>query len=192
MITLIIATASLLLLQRQGIVSIEFHHLWGLTDAISWLTDNLRLSLIAFALLIVWYVVVLFQLSARLATKSDFIAVQQSEQRIDTIVALVFGVGVIWTAIGMRGALIFALGDGANVVDQNAAVVLNRLVSGGMLVALSSTIAGGLIGYAMRLIKQLLLGRKLALCYQRAQDLQLKKLADYLADALSVPGPRNA
>lgn len=182
---IIVATGSILALQQLGIVAIDFERFGELKYALEWLYDNLGLSMIAFLLLIVWYCLSLGRLATCLRSKASIDVVQHLEQRVDTIVALVFGVGVIWTAVGMRSALMYALGDGAEAVDQSAAVVLDRLVSGGMLVALSSTIAGGVLGYAMRIIKQLALGGELANSYQAAHHEQLQQFAELLADSMS-------
>jgi hypothetical protein len=87
------------------------------------------------------------------------------EQVLDLCASLFFGIGVIWTAIGMRGALLFALGD--ELGDGQALAVLERLVDGGILLALSTTIVGGIGGYLMRALKSLLLGGRLTALYLR-------------------------
>jgi len=189
---IIAVTGSVLALQQLGIVAIDFERFGELKNALDWLFDNLGFSLIAFLLLVVWYCLSLSRLATCLSNAASIDTIQHAEQRVDTIVALVFGVGVIWTAVGMRGALMFALGDGADAVDQSAAVVLDRLVSGGMLVALSSTIAGGVLGYAMRIIKQLTLGGELANSYQRAHHAQLHEFADLLAESIVRRGVSRA
>lgn len=81
---------------------------------------------------------------------------------------LFFGTGVIWTAIGMRGALLFALGDVDATIQQGAFAVLKRMVDGGILLALSTTIFGGIGGYLMRVCKSILLGAALQEQYDRA------------------------
>jgi len=57
---------------------------------------------------------------------------------------LFFGVGVVWTAIGMRSALLSALGglDQSAAAELGAFEILRRLVDGGILLALSTTIVG--------------------------------------------------
>ena len=45
--------------------------------------------------------------------------------------------------------------------------VLQRLVDGGILLALSTTIVGGIGGYLMRTVKSILLGRELNALYIR-------------------------
>ncbi len=73
-----------------------------------------------------------------------------------------FGVGVIWTAVGMESALVQALdgvGHGPEAAGLSASGLLERLVNGGLLLALSTTIFGGVFGYLFRLLKVVLLGR---------------------------------
>ena len=94
--------------------------------------------------------------------------VMRREQLLDLCASLFFGIGVIWTAIGMRGALLFALGDTSQVTADSGMAVLQRLVEGGILLALSTTIVGGIGGYLMRAGKQLLYGRQLAALYLEA------------------------
>ncbi len=184
-VTLIVVAAAVLLLERYGFISIQTERFGELRHGLQWLITNLGLSLFAFALLIVWYLAAMARLGRSLSSGAPLAEVQQAEQRVDTIVALVFGVGVIWTAVGMRGALTFALGGGAVAIDQSAAVVLNRLVSGGMLVALSSTIAGGVLGYSMRVIRQLSLGSAISARYQLAHQEQTRQFAAIVADAMT-------
>ena len=96
--------------------------------------------------------------------------VVRHEQLVDLCASLFFGIGVIWTAIGMRDALLFALGDPGGAASQGAFAVLQRLVDGGILLALSTTIVGGVGGYLMRAFKSVLLGRQLAELYMRTAD----------------------
>ena len=102
------------------------------------------------------------------------------EQLIDLCASLFFGIGVIWTAIGMRGALLSALGDTDDAAALGAMGVLQRLVDGGILLALSSTIVGGAGGYLMRAMKHVLFGRQLTALYMRtsalSQDANLEVL----------------
>ena len=65
--------------------------------------------------------------------------------------------------------------------------MLQRLVDGGILLALSTTIVGGVGGYLMRVIKTVLVGAPLRRCYAeagRAQGVrisaQLAAIEDYL------------
>ena len=62
---------------------------------------------------------------------------------------LFFGIGVIWTAIGMRSALIVGLSDldSAMAAQLGSFEILRRLIQGGILLALSTTIFGAVGGY---------------------------------------------
>ena len=89
---------------------------------------------------------------------------------------LFVGIGVIWTAVGMRSALQAALGDpGAALVDT-AGSVLQKLVDGGILLALTTTIVGGVGGYLMRLGKTMVVGAPLQEYYDRANRYEVREL----------------
>ena len=93
--------------------------------------------------------------------------VGQADHLSDVWTSVFFGVGVIWTAIGMRGALVQALAGDA---DPGGGVeVLERMVDGGILLALSTTIFGGVGGYLMRVWKTLTVGSELKRYYEREQ-----------------------
>ena len=141
---------------------------WTLAEALDWAYRNLGLSLPVFAVVLGLYVRSLSRLRRRVARGASLDAVAHAEQLTDTWTSLFFGVGVIWTAIGMRGALLYALGDPAASVDDGAFAVLQRMVNGGILVALSTTIFGGIGGYLMRVVKTLTVGAALRRYYEAA------------------------
>ena len=70
----------------------------------------------------------------------------QLDHLTDIWTTLFFGTGDIWTAIGMRSALIFALGDRDVALQDGAFAMLERMIDGGILLALSTTIFGGIGG----------------------------------------------
>ena len=151
-----------------SIVSVpDIHRVLG------WAYDNLRLSIIPFGLVFVSYVYALLKLN-HLLEIGDVSPVQinQSEQMADLAINVFFGIGVIWTAIGMRSALLEGLGglDAASAARQGAFSILKRLVDGGILLSLSTSIVGGIGGYFMRLGKTLALGEKLSSYYNRMAD----------------------
>jgi len=139
---------------------------WTLAEALDWAYRNLGLSLPVFAVVLALYVRSLSRLRRRVARGASLDSVAHAEQLTDTWTSLFFGVGVIWTAIGMRGALLYALGDPAASVDDGAFAVLQRMVNGGILVALSTTIFGGIGGYLMRVVKTLTVGAPLRRYYE--------------------------
>lgn len=147
-----------------GIVIVSVTRVPGIQDFFYWTYENLGLSIIPFAGVLVLYVHQLRKLNRLLSWPQPAVErVVQTEKWVDTTTSVFFGIGVLWTAIGMRSALLFALGD----LDQSAAAelgsfeILRRLVSGGFLVALSTTIVGGAGGYLMRFVKILVVGSKL-------------------------------
>ena len=87
---------------------------------------------------------------------------------------------MIWTAIGMRSALIFALGEPDSAVQDGAFAVLQRLVDGGILLALSTTIFGGIGGYLMRVYKSIALGARLQQRYDAAARVDTVSMRDAL------------
>jgi hypothetical protein len=108
----------------------------------------------------------LHSLQQRLQDGSPLHKVAQADQLTDIWVGLFFGIGVLWTAIGMRSALLYALGDGvAAMTGGGAADLLDRLVRGGILTALTTTIVGGAGGYLLRLYKTIKVGDRLKRFY---------------------------
>lgn len=81
-------------------------------------------------------------------------------QRASLLAACFFGVGVIFTAVGMRSALVGSLGqmDASQASEIGAYGILQRLIDGGILEALTTTIIGGAGGYLMRVSTLLMIG----------------------------------
>jgi hypothetical protein len=133
-----------------------------------WAWRNLGLSLPVFGVVLLLFLRSLARLHAALESARPIEEVAQLEHVSETWTSLFFGVGVIWTAIGLRQALIYALGDPVATMAAGAFEVLRRLVEGGILVALSTTIFGGVGGYLMRVAKTLSLGAALRRYYGQA------------------------
>jgi hypothetical protein len=132
---------------------------------------NLRSSVLVFAVVLLAFWMQLRKMQSLLSlAEPDLATVVRCEQSLDLCASLFFGTGVIWTAIGMRDALLFALGGRDPAIAQSAFLVLQRLVDGGILLALSTTIVGGVGGYFMRTAKTVLLGRKLTVLYMHASQ----------------------
>lgn len=139
--------------------------MWNVADR------NLQGSIPLFLLvLLAWFGQVSGLHSALQSQQPELESVVRREQLLDLCASLFFGIGVIWTAIGMRGALLFALGSPGEAVADGAMAVLERLVEGGILLALSTTIVGGVGGYLMRALKHLLFGHQLARVYMHASQ----------------------
>jgi len=139
------------------------HGLWQIAD------HNLQGSILPFLAVSLAYWIQLHKLRKLLSTGDPaLVQVVRHEQLLDLCANLFFGIGVIWTAIGMRDALLFALGDPGIAASEGAFIILQRLVDGGILLALSTTIVGGIGGYLMRATKSVCLGRNLATVYMHA------------------------
>ncbi|MEM9256349.1 MAG: hypothetical protein AAGA91_12950 [Pseudomonadota bacterium] len=143
---------------------------------------NLRSSVYPFVLVLCVYFVQFRRLFTTLKDENPQLTrVVRGEQSLDLCASLFFGIGVVWTAIGMRDALLFALGDQSMIVTSSAFSVLQRLVEGGVLLALSTTIVGAVGGYLMRIGKSTLLGARITEVYtfesRRLQRQQLASLA---------------
>lgn len=186
-VTFLLLAAVMLLLQQTNALQIDLSRLPQLSGFFSWVYEELNYSVYLFIALLGWFVYQLILLHRNLIEDASLLVIQVREQRIDLNITLMFGVGVIFTALGMRSALVYTLGGDVDVIDQGASDVLKRLVDGGILVALSTTIVGGVVGYLMRLTKLLVLGHRLSEFYEKQQHLQWQQLARYLADEI-VPG----
>ena len=120
--------------------------------------------------------VTLGRLRSALANTRPITQIVQLDHLTDIWTTLFFGTGVIWTAIGMRSALIFALGDRTAALEQGAFAMLERMIDGGILLALSTTIFGGVGGYIMRVYKTLTLGTQLQQQYDNAARADTSKM----------------
>lgn len=167
---------------------------WTLAESLDWAWRNLGLSLPVFAVVLWLYARSLAELRRRVARSAPLDEVAHAEHLTDTWTSLFFGVGVIWTAIGMRGALLYALGDPSASVEDGAFTVLQRMVNGGILVALSTTIFGGIGGYLLRVVKTITAGAALRRYYDaaaredgEAMHATLRRIEQHLA---ALSGPR--
>ena len=165
-----VLAAGSLSLPASEVVGAQLQHGWELIHL------NLRGSLPVFLLVLLAYLVQVRRLRSLLASTGTPLArILRHEQLLDLCANLFFGTGVIWTAIGMRDSLLYALGDVGAAGDQGAFSVLQQMVDGGILLALSTTIVGGIGGYLMRAAKSVFLGQQLAYVYLRAQNRQAEE-----------------
>ena len=151
-------------------------------DGLHWLNRNLGLSLLPFTLILSLYLRTLQRLGGLLNRAAPAEQVSQQIQLLDVWISLFFGIGVIWTAIGMRSALLFALGDIDDVARSGAFAVLQRLVEGGILTALSTTIVGGAGGYLMRLGKSATVGARISRYYGEREQRQTARIDQLLSE----------
>jgi len=94
----------------------------------------------------------------------------------DICITLFFGIGVLFTAWGLQHALTSAVGgvSKTEAFQLGAWGILKRLVDNGILIALWTTIVGGIGGYVMRLVKHLFLGKDLSRCSRRRHEQEKK------------------
>lgn len=143
-----------------------------------WIDANLGHSVWLFVAVLTLYGLNLRRLKKLLDDEPAHDDVVELDQLIDVWTHLFIGIGVIWTAIGMRSALQSALGDpGAALVDT-AGNVLQKLVDGGILLALTTTIVGGIGGYLMRLVKTMLVGAALHNYYDALASAKTRALLE--------------
>ena len=135
-------------------------------STVDWVWRNLGFSVPVFTLVMVLFVTTLERLRRSLDGSAPLEDVAQADHLSDVWTSLFFGVGVIWTAIGMRGALVQALAGTDTGVASGGVAVLERMVEGGILLALSTTIFGGVGGYLMRVWKTLMVGGALKRFYE--------------------------
>lgn len=172
--------ALLYALSRYGVIRFADDRVPSLGGWLDWAYMNLGSSIPVFAVLLLAYFFTLGQLRRLLINDGRIDRIVQLDQLTDIWTTLFFGTGVIWTAIGMRSALIYALGDPDASIQQGAFAILERMVEGGILLALSTTIFGGIGGYLMRVYKAVSLGTLLQARYDREARRDASSMRDSL------------
>jgi hypothetical protein len=178
--TLLGASAALYTLSRFGLIKFGATPISDPGDWLHWAYINLGSSIPVFAVLLLAYFITLGRLSTALRQNQAITQIVHFDHLTDIWTTLFFGAGVIWTAIGMRSALIFALGDREAAMEQGAFAMLERMIDGGILLALSTTIFGGVGGYVMRVYKTIRLGTELQQQYDKAARADTSKMRDSL------------
>jgi hypothetical protein len=166
----VVIFASILLytLDRSEVVVIPALEIPFVQRVLAWTYANLRLSIIPFSLTFWLYTRSLLRLKRLLRDQGATVeAIAHHDHLVDIWINLFFGIGVIWTAVGMRGALLEGLGDldAQSAARLGAFSILQRLVDGGILLALSTTIFGAVGGYLLRLVKSLTVGSQVIAYY---------------------------
>ncbi len=179
--TLLSASATLYVLHRGGWIRFEHGALNNGGAWLDWAYTNLGSSIPVFALLLLAWLITAARLRAALDGNAEVNRIVHLDHLTDIWTTLFFGTGVIWTAIGMRSALIYALGDRSTAVEQGAFAMLERMIDGGILLALSTTIFGGIGGYLLRVWKTVTLGTKLQQRYDQAVRTDTSAIRDSLS-----------
>ena len=181
-LSLVTGLLGVYLLIALNIVSVSVVDTPVLQTVSEWTRRNLGLSVLPFAITLGLYVHSLRTLARRLDERPPQNEIGQLEHLTDIWTSLFFGIGVIWTAIGMRSALLFALGDPVAAAQSGAFAILTRLVDGGILTALTTTIVGGVGGYLMRVIKSSYLGTRLSRYYEEQEQRHAARVEHLLRD----------
>jgi hypothetical protein len=174
------ASALLYILNRHQLVSFAPERFPDLGGWLHWTYTNLGSSIPVFAILLLVFFFSLRRLRSYLDDARPINEIVQLDHLTDIWTTLFFGTGVIWTAIGMRSALLYALGDPDTTIAEGAFAVLERMVDGGILLALSTTIFGGVGGYLMRVYKTMSLGADLQQQYDRAARIDTSSMRESL------------
>lgn len=171
------------LLNVSGLLVISAGNSLCLINIIHWCYGNLGLSIIPFTAALWLYFVCLRKLSILLNIDNpDAVVIVSTEEKVDLLVNIFFGIGVIWTAIGMRNALLASLGnmDAETAAQKGAFYILTKLVEGGILLALSTTIFGGIGGYFMRMTKSWVVGARLTSFFEQSYKKEQTDVLDRL------------
>ena len=174
------AVTLLYILSRTRFVTFANGYTADVSHWFDWAYSNLGSSIPVFTLLFAAFAISISRLRGKLDSKRPTNEIVQLDHLADTWTTLFFGTGVIWTAIGMRSALLFALGDPDETIRQGAFAVLQRMVDGGILLALSTTIFGGIGGYLMRVYKSVTLGSELQQHYDNAARVDTASMSNTL------------
>ena len=179
--TLVGGAAVVYVLARAELVELRESAISSPDAWLDWAYTNLGSSIPVFALVLIAFFVTLGRLRRYLDENRAVNQIVQLDHLTDIWTTLFMGTGVIWTAIGMRSALLFALGDREMALSQGAFAMLERMIDGGILLALSTTIFGGIGGYLMRVYKTVSLGAEL----QRRYDLAARADTSQMRESLS-------
>jgi hypothetical protein len=188
--TLTGSAALLYVLTRLNRVHLHDSPISSPGEWLAWAYTNLGLSIPVFAALLLAFFITHGRLRRSLENGLPVNQIVQLDHLSDIWTTLFFGTGVIWTAIGMRSALIYALGDREAALSQGAFAMLERMIDGGILLALSTTIFGGIGGYLMRVYKTVTLGAKLQHeydCAARADTSRMRESLDRIEKHLQKP-----
>ena len=177
------ASAILVGIAFSYFMGVAFDSAVDMRSVAGWLNVNLGISAPLFALLSALGWTHLSSLKKTLRTEGDALTqIAHLEQRLDLVIALLFGVGVLYTAVGLRGALIQAIDTPS---EQSASGMLAALVNGGILSAMTSTVVGGVLGYGLRILKLLHVGHALDVYYATQERQAIERRENLLREILA-------
>ncbi|WP_067620767.1 hypothetical protein [Dissulfuribacter thermophilus] len=144
----------------SGILTVTASQAW-LLNPLAFVYRHLRMSVVPFGALLMLYGWLIARIRGILMEEEvDLARLSYYDRLLNTTIATFFGVGVIWTAVGMESALMHALDgiSGGDATSLTAWGLLKELVNGGLLLALSTTVVGGVCGYLLKMLKIVLIG----------------------------------
>jgi hypothetical protein len=160
-----------------------------LAQSSHWLALNMGSSVWLFGIVLLFWGANLSRLQRLLETGAEFDHpdfkhpefkhVVQLDELSDVWIHLFIGIGVVWTAVGMRSALSTTL-SAPEQLTEDAGAVLTLLVDGGILLALTTTIVGAIGGYLMRLFKTIFIGADLNAYYHGEERRELNSALSHL------------
>lgn len=155
-----------------------------LAQSSHWLALNMGSSVWLFGIVLLFWGMNLTRLHRLLERGAEFKLAEfkhvvQLDQLSDIWIHLFIGIGVVWTAVGMRSALSTTLANPGQLTED-AGAVLTRLVDGGILLALTTTIVGAIGGYLMRLFKTMFIGAELTAYYHGEERRELHSALAHL------------
>jgi len=188
-LAILLTTFTLFALNQAGIIS--FTGVSGIVITYNLIINYLGYSLLFFFPILFGYFLFLTLLKSKLSLNPIQVLeeeenIQFNNKAVDMFITLFFGVGVLFTAWGLQNALVSAIG-GMNKVEAGqlgAWGILQRLVNNGILIALWTTIVGGIGGYLMRLLKHFLIGKQLISFSNLLIDQDRDKLVNSLKEVL--------
>ena len=188
-LAILLTTFTLFALNQAGIIS--FTGVSGIVITYNLIINYLGYSLLFFFPILFGYFLFLTLLKSKLSLNPIQVLeeeenIQFNNKAVDMFITLFFGVGVLFTAWGLQNALVSAIG-GMNKVEAGqlgAWGILQRLVNNGILIALWTTIVGGIGGYLMRLLKHFLIGKQLINFSNLLIDQDRDKLVNSLKEVL--------
>ena len=177
---IMVTVLGIYLFNLSGLIIISSDKGISLVSILVWTIKNLGFSIIPFIVVLLFFFYYLQRLFVLLGYEDSVepALVTAMQEKLDLLINLFFGIGVVWTAIGMRNALVLSIGsiDAETAASQGAFSILTRLVDGGILLSLSTTIVGGIGGYLMKVLKAWMLGIRLNACFERQYNKETREI----------------
>jgi len=183
-LTVLLSLFSLLALNQSGLIA--FTGGGWLVNAYNLISDYLGYSVLFFTPVLLGYFLFFALLKSNLSRYESeperLEDIRFYSSGMDIFITLFFGIGVLFTAWGLQNALVNAIGGVSKTEagQLGAWGILQRLVGNGILIALWTTIVGGIGGYLMRVGKHFFLGKELSRCLNWRQEQEKRSFFEAL------------